>query len=419
MKEIDTDLHIHSCHSIGVSKNMNIPNLEKGATQKGIGLVGTGDATQPDWLSHLKKSLKEKDDILYFDKCAFVITAEVEDEDSIHHVILLPDFESTDDLRRHLKPHSPNLDHEWGGRPRVNTSAEQIAGFVRDVGGLIGPAHAFTPFKAIFRENKFGSLKECYKSESENIHFLELGLSADSEIADAIPELHRVTYITSSDAHSPSPDKLGREFVRFRMEKPNFHELRYAILRERGRKPTLNVGFNPRLGKYFLSFCSSCRRTLVLEKGSKSPEYDDMNIYMYCNSGDEEIRLLRSIHERKVYCPADGKKMRLGVRDRAFMLGDGEVKSPNHRPPYLHIPPLLDLIISAIKVKSAKSKTALKLYDALQNSFGVETRILIDTPIPQIADLNKPLATIIEAFRKGNVSYIAGGGGRYGKLITP
>ena len=147
--------------------------------------------------------------------------------------------------------------------------------------------------------------------------------------------------------------------------------------------------------------------------------HDEQNIYMYCNSGDDEIRLLRSIHERKVYCPVDGKKMRLGVRDRAFMLGEGEVKSPNHRPPYLHIPPLLDLITSAIKVKSAKSKTALKLYDALQNSFGVETKILIDTPIPQIAELNKPLATIIEAYRNGNVSYIAGGGGRYGKLITP
>ncbi len=417
--EFDTDLHIHSCHSIGVSKNMNIPNLENGAVQKGIRLVGTGDATQPDWLTHLKRSLKEKDGVLVYEKCAFVITAEVEDQDSIHHVIIIPDFESADEFRKLLKPYSPNIDDEWGGRPRVNTSAEQIAGFVREIGGLIGPAHAFTPFKAIFRENKYSSLQECYKSEAGNIHFLELGLSADSETADAIPELHRVTYISSSDAHSPTPDKLGREFVRFAMEKPNFDELKLAILRKRGRKPTLNVGFNPRLGKYYLSFCSSCRRTLIIREGNQSPEFDELNIYIYCGNTDEELKLLKSINERKVYCPADGKKLRLGVRDRAFMLGDGKTNSPNHRPKYIHIPPLLDLITTALKVKSAKSKTAIKLYETLQKKCGVETQILINTPISEIQDINSNLAKTIKSYRNDDVSYIAGGGGRYGRLIAP
>ena len=132
----------------------------------------------------MKKSLKEKDETLFYDKCSFIVTAEVEDEDSIHHVILLPDFESTDALRKLLKPHSPNLNDEWGGRPRVNTNAEQIAGFVRDVGGMIGPAHAFTPFKAIFRENKYGSLLECYGSEANNVHFPTTWPNASSPIYD-------------------------------------------------------------------------------------------------------------------------------------------------------------------------------------------------------------------------------------------
>ena len=102
---------------------------------------------------------------------------------------------------------------------------------------MIGPAHAFTPFRSIFRENKHTSLKSCYGSETPHIHFIELGLSADSDTADFIPDLRRLTFITSSDAHSPSPNKLGREFVRFDMQKATFDELKLAITRKNGRKP--------------------------------------------------------------------------------------------------------------------------------------------------------------------------------------
>ncbi|MGY5876413.1 MAG: endonuclease Q family protein [Candidatus Thorarchaeota archaeon] len=398
---------------------MSIPSLTEGAKQKGIRLIGTGDATQPDWLSHLKKTLVVQDDILHHNDMAFVVTTEIEDKESIHHVILLPNFDAADDLRKQLRPHSSNIDHEWGGRPRVNMNGEELAGIIRDVGGMIGPAHAFTPFKAIFRENRYDSLQGCYGTESKHIHFIELGLSADSELADYIPELEHVTFITSSDAHSPGPDKIGREFVRFELEKPNFDELRLALKREKKRRAVLNVGLHPKLGKYYLSFCSSCRRTLVVKNGNESPDFDDLNIYIYCSGEAETVNLLRDVHQRKVYCPADGKKLRLGVRDRAMMLGNGKSKSPSHRPPYLHIPPLLDLITTALGVKSAKSKTARKLYDTLIGNFGVETQILTSTPAKRISDVDERLAEMIEAYRTGEVSYIAGGGGRYGKLVAP
>ncbi|NOR38186.1 MAG: hypothetical protein GQ580_01195 [Candidatus Thorarchaeota archaeon] len=290
---------------------------------------------------------------------------------------------------------------------------------VRDVGGLIGPAHAFTPFRSIFREGKHDSLKDCYGDETPNIHFLELGLSADTEIADCIPELRRLTYITSSDAHSPTPDKIGREFVRFLMKTPTFEELRLAILRKNGRKPTLNVGFNPRLGKYYLSFCSSCRRTLVLGSGSGHPEFDDINIYIHCTTNDEKMRLLQDIHKRNVRCPADGKRLRLGVRDRALMLGDGQSRSPLHRPPYLHIPPLLEVISVGLGVRSTKSKTVMSAYESMRESFGPETAILTETPIESLRAFNSQIARVIESYRDGSVGYVAGGGGRYGSIIAP
>ena len=419
MPQFNTDLHIHSLHSIGVSKAMTIPMLAQGAKEKGLHLIGTGDATHPDWLQHLRKNLSLKDDILKHDSVSFIPTVEIEDNESIHHVILLPDFESVETLRKTLKPHSSNIDDEWGGRPRVRINGETLAGFVRDAGGMIGPAHAFTPFRSIFRENKHTSLKSCYGSETSHIHFLELGLSADSTTADFIPDLRRLTYITSSDAHSPSPNKLGREFVRFEMKTPTFDELKLAITRKNGRKPVLNFGLDPRLGKYFLSFCSSCRRTLILQTESESPSYDKLNIYINCQNAAEKNRLLDDIHRRMVKCPADGKKLRLGVRDRAAAIGDGEIKTPSHRPPYLHIAPLLDIIALSLEVKSSTSKRVRSLYDKMRDQFGPETLILTEAPIEGIRKNNERVAQMIEAYRSKSIGYLAGGGGRYGALIPP
>jgi PHP family Zn ribbon phosphoesterase len=398
---------------------MTIPELAKGAKAKGLHLIGTGDATQPQWLKHLKTNLRKKDDILEHENVAFIPTVEIEDTESIHHVVILPNFEAVEELRKKLRSDSPNLDHEWGGRPRVNLKAQEIAGLVRDVNGMIGPAHAFTPYRAIFRENKYSSLKACYGDETPHIHFLELGLSADSSIADCIPELHGITYITSSDAHSPSPNKLGREFVRLEMNAPVFNEVSLALKREKGRRPVLNVGLDPRLGKYYLSYCSKCRRTLLVGNGTKSPSFDDLNIYINCRNDTEVQKLLVDISKRKVKCPADGKLLRLGVRDRAAAIGVGVSKSPKHRPPYLRTAPLLDIITSAIEVKSASSKSANRLYDKLREALGTETTILTTSSIKEITNINERVAQMIQLYRNGTASYEIGGGGRYGRLLPP
>jgi len=398
---------------------MTIPRIAQGAKAKGLHLIGTGDATQPQWLKHLEQNLTRTGNVYEHDSIAFIPTVEIEDTESIHHVVLLPDFESIEHLRKSLKSSSPNLDHEWGGRPRVNLRGEEIAGLIRDVNGMIGPAHAFTPYRAIFRENKYACLKDCYGDETSHIHFLELGLSADSEIADCIPELHRITYITSSDAHSPSPNKLGREFVRLEMEAPNYDEVNLALRREKGRKSVLNVGLDPRLGKYFLSYCSKCRRTLLIGDGKDSPSFDDLNIYINCVNDDEAQKLLIDISKRRIKCPADGKLLRLGVRDRAAAIGVGKSKAPKHRPPYLRIAPLLDIITSALGVKSASSTTAIRLYDNLREHLGAETTILADTPINAIRHINERVAQMIRLYREGTASYEIGGGGRYGKLLPP
>ncbi len=413
------DLHIHSMHSIGVSKNMTIPNLAACAIEKGINLIGTGDATQPDWLGHLESTLVSRDDYLVYGDVSFIPTVEIEDRDSVHHVIILPDFEAVHMLRSAISGSSPNMDHEWGGRPRVNMSAEDLAGSVRDAGGLIGPAHAFTPFRSIFREGKYSTLEDAYGSEAVHVHFLELGLSADSEIADNIPGIRRLTYITSSDAHSPSPDRLGREFVIFEMNLPSYNELRKALLRQSGRGPCLNVGLDPRLGKYYLSFCPKCRRTLVIEEGNGPPSFDQLNIYVRCRDVPERLRLIQDIHKRVVRCPSDGRPLRLGVRDRATLLGEGISKSPDHRPKYLRMPPLLDILRVAFGIKSKTAKRVRDMYMLLLKTFGDEVEIMTRSSIDRICGIDNRIGTVIESYRNGSVKYIPGGGGRYGQIVAP
>jgi PHP family Zn ribbon phosphoesterase len=144
-----------------------------------------------------------------------------------------------------------------------------------------------------------------------------------------------------------------------------------------------------------------------------------LNIYIRCSTPSEKQQLLADIHRRKIICPADGKKLRLGVRDRAAAIGEGKSESPLHRPPYLHIAPLLDIISISLDIKSTSAKTVRKLYDKMRKRFGPETLILTETPLDRIQEMNERVSLMISKYRDKTIGYIDGGGGRYGKLIPP
>ena len=43
-----------------------------------------------------------------------------------------------------------------------------------------------------------------------------------------------------------------------------------ALMRKDDRKIILNVGLNPKLGKYYNMFCNRCRRRVIFKKSKKS-----------------------------------------------------------------------------------------------------------------------------------------------------
>lgn len=93
-----------------------------------------------------------------------------------------------------------------------------------------------------------------------------LDLSADSSMASRLSELNHITFLSNSDAHSPRPHRIGREFNRSNMEEPSFKELREVISED---QIELNVGLDPREGKYHKSACNSCYKQYLLLEPKK------------------------------------------------------------------------------------------------------------------------------------------------------
>ncbi len=390
MKEFDADLHYHSPYSGGVSKNMLIPIISKQAKLKGLELLSTSDILHGKWIEHVKEHLKEEENgIFSFENgMHFILGTEVQDINRVHHIVFFPDFNSVEKAKKEFKKFSSDIDSFGGGRPRIKLDGERIAEIVFDSQGILGPAHAFTPYFGVYAH--FDSLQECYKSQWKNIHFIELGLSADSYFADLIEENHKYSFCTFSDAHSPWPYRLGREFTRMKLRKPSFSGVKNALEKKEEKLLTLNVGLNPREGKYHCSACNKCYAKYSFEEAKK--------FNWVC-----------------VKCKGTIKR---GVRDRILMLASfSEETHPEFRPKYIHAVPLAEIIQSTLKVQQITSEKVQSLWKKFVEEIGSEIKVLVDEPVENLKKISEEVAIRVEAFRKGFVLYIPGGGGDYGKPI--
>jgi uncharacterized protein (TIGR00375 family) len=380
--EINADLHIHSKYARAVSEKMEIPVLAEQAKLKGVDLLGTGDCLHNKWLEHLKDTL-EGEGIFEHNGTKFILQTEVQDRNRVHHVIFLPSFSKVHELREKFLRFSKNMDAD--GRPWLYLNGEEIVEKVLECEGLIGPAHAFTPYFGIYAH--FDSLKECYGKYANNLAFLELGLSADSYMADRISELHKLTFLSNSDSHSPYPLRLAREFNRIRIREFTFEELKKAFFQENGNKVILNCGFYPEHGKYHLTRCKNCLIFYKLEDAKKL----------------------------NWKCGNCGGVIKKGVRDRIGEIGNSE-GNPN-RIKYIHIYPLIEIITVAHNLSNFYSKKVSEIWNKFIETFGNEIKVLVDIPIEELEKVDVEVARYIRAFRKDEIQQIPGGAGIYGKLL--
>ncbi|MCK5548643.1 MAG: phosphotransferase, partial [Thermoplasmata archaeon] len=318
----------------------------------------------------------------------FILQTEIEDNRRVHHMILFPDFSKVGEIREAFRGKCKDLDTD--GRPKIWMSAEEIAEICIEAGCLIGFCHAFTPYFGLLA--LFDSYKDCYGSQWRNVLFLELGLSADTDMADRISELHGLTFLSNSDAHSPWPNKMGREFNKLRIREMGFSEVAKALRRENGRGCVLNAGFNPLEGKYHKTRCRGCLAFFGPENASR-------------------------LGWR---CPDCGKSIKKGVDYRIDELADMEPgKHPPHRPRYVHTIPLSEIISLTLNVQSAYSQKVQSLWRKFVDRFGSEIDVLLKEEITELAKVDGKVAEYIRHFRDDEIGYVPGGAGVYGKLLPP
>lgn len=378
---INADLHVHSKYSMATSKNMNPETMAVESMKKGLNLIATGDALHSKWLEELEDQLTPMDDTGIYKtniegvSTNFITTTEVEDNERIHHLLIIPSLEVAWQMRDEFTVKNMDAD----GRPKIRMHASEIIDIAKDYDCIVGPAHIFTPWTGIFKT--YDSIEECY---GQKVDFVELGLPSDTILADTIEELHDYPFLTNSDSHSPWPHRIGREFNKIDLNELSFKAIKKAIGSD---KILENYGINPRMGKYHETGCIKCYKLYDIK--------DAQNNNMKCSCGGQ---------------------IKKGVKSRIDELSTlAEGKHPKNRPHYQYVLPLAELL-STVHDKGVTTKYVQTRYNQLIEEFSNEIDVLINIPVEKIAIIDKKLASIIQAYRTNNLDVIPGRGGQYGTV---
>lgn len=374
---------------ITAARSLNFANIAKECCdRKGIQIVGIIDSASPYVIEDIEKFLKNGDayeikdgGIIYKDKVCIILgseieTSEINDEGKTGSAHNLCYFPSLADIKEFSKEMSFHIKNMTLSSQRANISAYQLIDIVEKYHGILIPAHAFTPHKS-FYGNCTSRLSRIFQEKFHKIFTIELGLSADTELADQISELETRSFITNSDAHSLP--KIAREYNKLLLNDISFKELVKALKREDGRKILANYGLDPKLGKYHRTYCETCNRAIVgTPPISQCP---------YCH----------------------GNNITMGVLDRIVKIRDKEKSiSPKDRPPYIYQIPLTF-------IPGLGNKTIDKLLNIFETEMNILHKLSHDDLEAVVGE--KVAKTIIDA-REGKASIQSGGGGIYGKLTV-
>lgn len=387
------DLQVHSRFSRATSKQLNLENLEKYAKIKGLDLLGTGDITHPEWLKELKQGLEEDGTGILKSKSGFnfVLQGEVSNiytqggkQRRVHNVILAKNFEVVEQIQEALKKKG-RIDYD--GRPIFGFNCIELVEMMKHIDEKIEiiPAHAWTPHFSLFGSmSGFDSVEECFKDQAKHIHAIETGLSSDPAMNWRLSQLDKYTLVSSSDAHSFWPWRIGREANVFDIEL-TYDNLINAIRNKKGFLYTIEVNVN--LGKYHLTGHRVCG---------------------ICLEPKDSVKL-------KDICPKCGRKLTVGVAQRIEALADRpEGYIPKGAIPFKTLIPLSELL-SKILQSSVATNKVWKEYYKIVNHFGSEFNVLLEAPREELDRVtDKRIVDVIMLNREGKIKVKGGYDGVYG-----
>lgn len=385
MNQYFVDLHIHigrtntgQAVKITGAKTLTFSNIiEHARDLKGLHMVGIIDCHSPQVIVEMEDLLDSGELIehenggFYYGGLTIIPGSELEIYDEgtngpIHVLCYFPNLTIMKEFSNWLSHHLKNINLS---SQRVYVTGRELQKKVKELEGLFIPAHVFTPFKSLYGKGVKKSLTEVF--EANLIDGIELGLSANTAMADQLLELHAYPFLTNSDAHSLA--KIAREYQIIEMIEPTFTNLKEALQGVNNQKVIANYGLDPLLGKYHQTVCAKCL----------SPASFDMTECTNCGH----------------------KKFIKGVAERIRELKT-DAKGPSNRPPYIHQVPLQFL-----------PGLGPKMLEKLLHHFGTEMAILHHVPIDALSEvIPKNIANLIDRARMGTLKFDAGGGGKYGKI---
>ncbi|MCG6879661.1 MAG: UvrD-helicase domain-containing protein [Deltaproteobacteria bacterium] len=406
MPKFIADLHIHSRFSRATSKDLDPEHLALWAQKKGIKVAGTGDFTHPGWISELQEKLIEAEPGLFRlkpdlaasikpevpatcqDSPRFVLTSEIsciykknDKTRKVHHLILLPDFDSVLKLNKRLEQIG-NIRSD--GRPILGLDSRNLLEIVLETSdqAFFIPAHVWTPWFSLFgSKSGFDDIEECFEDLTPHIHALETGLSSDPPMNRLLSQLDPYVLVSNSDAHSPA--KLGREANLFETA------LRYDAMVKamtHGQGFSGTIEFFPEEGKYHLDGHRKCQVRL--------------------HPGETK--------SQNGICPVCGKPVTVGVFHRVDDLADRE--HPKLSKAFFSLIPLTE-ILSEIHECGPGTKKVTRIYEDLINTLGPELHILMDASLKEINGTGGILLSeAIDRMRNNKVISQEGYDGEYGVI---
>lgn len=398
MPQIIADLHIHSKYSLATSREMELAVLNRWARVKGIDLLGTGDFTHPAYLDELKAQLESTGRGLFQlinqpQSIVFMLTAEVNliysdkgRTKRIHVLLFAPGFEVVDQITTQFS--------KWGkissdGRPILHCTLKQLVDMIFQISEacMIIPAHIWTPWYSLFGDRSgYDSIEDALGEWASSIDVMETGLSSDPAMNWRLSALDGITFISNSDAHSPTT--LGREANVFNCEM-DYHVI-MEILKTRDQKRFLKtIEYFPEEGKYHFDGHRKCHICL-----SPAETRDCHNI-----------------------CPRCGRKLTVGVLNRIDTLADRpEGYHPEHAVPFIKLVSLQKIIAESMGVRT-QTKKVKQEYNRLINHGQNEFRILMDLTEEEMSTfIPERILEGILRVRKGNVTITPGYDGLFGKV---
>jgi len=397
--QVIADFHLHSKYSRATSKDLSLETLASGAKIKGLNLLSAPDFTHPIWLKEMKsKLLDEVEGVFNFKGINFILTSEIATIDNfqgktrhVHHNIHAPSFDVVDQVNEKLGKFG---DLKSDGRPMLTVSPADVVEILMEISKdvLIYPNHAWTPWRAVFGSiGGYDSLEECYQEQVKHIFALETGLSSNPAMNWMWSKLDGITLLSNSDAHSANPWRLGREANVFELEKLAYDEIN-DVIKKKGEKMFLfTIETSPEYGKYHITGHRAC------------------NISMHPK---EALKINNK-------CPRCGRKMTVGVLQRVEELADREEGFvPKNAIPFKTLLPLYEIISFVTGVNQLYSKKVIEEQNKLIDRFGNELNVLLNVSKEELMKVtSEKIANAIIKVRNGDVKFIAGYDGVYGKPI--